>query len=126
MSDKPVSLTAVVMPTSQDVVEYVAKNPFAIGYVIKRLCGGTGAAVPIRAGGDDVPHAAELHPLCESRPWTACCRRMRPSATGVTPRSSPCSWSRSTARQGWNRQFIDFALSPAGQAIVDRYHVPVR
>ncbi len=28
--------------------------------------------------------------------------------------------------QGWPRQFIDFALSPAGQAIVDRYHVPVR
>ena len=28
--------------------------------------------------------------------------------------------------QGWARQFIDFALSPAGQAIVDRYHTPVR
>ena len=33
MSDERVALTAVVMPTSQDVVDYVAKNPHAIGYV---------------------------------------------------------------------------------------------
>ena len=33
MDNDAVSLTAVVMPTSRDVVEYVAKTPSAIGYV---------------------------------------------------------------------------------------------
>ena len=28
--------------------------------------------------------------------------------------------------QGRVRQFIDFVLSPAGQAIVARYHAPIR
>jgi phosphate transport system substrate-binding protein len=28
--------------------------------------------------------------------------------------------------RGWTRQFVDFVLSPAGQAIVARYHLPVR
>ena len=26
----------------------------------------------------------------------------------------------------WPKQFIDFALSPAGQAIVANYHLPIR
>ena len=33
MGAERVSLTAVVMPTSEDVVAYVARNPQAIGYV---------------------------------------------------------------------------------------------
>jgi phosphate transport system substrate-binding protein len=37
MQDEPVSLTAVVMPTSQDVVDYIAKTPNAIGYVSRAL-----------------------------------------------------------------------------------------
>ncbi len=37
MQDEPVSLTAVVMPTSQDVIEYIAKTPNAIGYVSRAL-----------------------------------------------------------------------------------------
>lgn len=37
MQGEAVSLTAVVMPTSQDVVDYIAKTPNAIGYVSRAL-----------------------------------------------------------------------------------------
>ncbi len=48
MGDQPVSLTAVVMPTSKDVVEYVAKNPLRHRLCLARLCGRASRPIPGR------------------------------------------------------------------------------
>jgi phosphate transport system substrate-binding protein len=124
MGETPVSLTAVVMPTSQDVAEYAAKNPFAIGYVSSvYLPAALAAATP----------AAET-PLPDAAPAPAV-RALAidgalPTDAAIKSQEYPIIQplflvSRGEPR-GLARQFIDFTLSPAGQAIVDRYHVRVR
>ncbi len=119
MGDRSVSLTAVVMPTSADVVDYVALNPQAIGYVSRAHvlpwiepsddqttvpAGKTVRVVPIEGllptlGNVRNQQYSLLHPLF------------------LVSRGQP---------QGQARLFIDFVLSPAGQAIVQHYHAAVR
>lgn len=128
MGDERVSLTAVVMPTSEDVVTYVAANPQAIGYVSR------GHLAPLLAAFD----AAGAAMPSSSLPVSGTLASIRIVAVeGVLPVSSALREQRYPLTQplylitqgpptGWLRQFLDFTLSPAGQTIVGRYHVPIR
>ena len=104
MGENPVTLTALVMPNSQAVVDYVASDPRAIGYVSMAYL-------------DDKVRAATVEGLLPtpenvSRGEYHLTRELillsRPNA------SPPV------------QEFLDFALSPAGQAIVAQNHGRVR
>jgi phosphate transport system substrate-binding protein len=122
MDEKPVSLTAVVMPTSRDVVGYVSRNPFAIGYVSSAYVTGRAAQSQPDSFVTPGPERPSVRAVAVDG--------VLPSDETISDQSYPLLQplylvSRKDP-QTWVRQFIDFALSPAGQAIVDRYHVPVR
>lgn len=123
MKDEAVALTAVVMPTSQDVVDFVGSHPSAIGYVSRAYvlpalaaagqatieAGGVGEAAPVRVlPVDGITPTAEL------------------VADQTYALVQPLYLLSKSAPAGLARGFVDFVLSPAGQAIVARYHVPVR
>ncbi len=96
----PVTLAAVVMPGSQEVVEYVSSHPHAIGYVSMGYLGEAVKALEID-GTAPTPQTvgAQEYPLV--RPLLL--------LTAEQPSKEV-------------RAFIDFILSPAGQAIVgERY-----
>lgn len=118
MGDERVALTAVVMPTSKDMVAYVASHPQAIGYVSQAY---TALNHPHTQGpatddGADVKVVAVEGIL--------------PTRTAIAeqryPLVRPLFLLRRLANRGWSQQFIDFALSPAGQTIVDQFHVRIR
>jgi phosphate transport system substrate-binding protein len=97
---RPVTLTAVVTPGSQDVVEYVTSHPHAIGYVsmghlseeVKALEIDGIAPTPQTVGEREYPLVRPLLLLTEEEPSEEI------------------------------QAFIEFILSPAGQAIVgERY-----
>ena len=104
MGDDRVTLTALVMPNSQAVVDYVASDPQAIGYVSMGYLNGEVRAVAVEGLLPTPEHASrgEYHLTRElvilSRP-------------AVSPEA---------------QAFLDFALSPAGQAIVARHYGRVR
>ncbi len=135
MGDAPVSLTAMVMPTSRDVAEYVAQNPYAIGYVSAAYLAPRPDLEPAAAGAPASTPGPTPAPTPVSMPEGAAIHAV--SIDGALPSDEAVSRgeyplvqplylvSRGESR-GWARQFVDFALSPAGQAIVDRYHVRVR
>jgi len=113
MNDEGVALTAVVMPTSEDVVEYVAEHPNAIGYVSR--------AYVMASGGL----------LGETPPVGVVALETRlPIQTEIAAQSyylaRPLFLLRRTADATRLQPFIDFVLSPAGQEIVARYHVRIR
>jgi phosphate transport system substrate-binding protein len=121
MQDEAVSLTAVVMPTSHDVVDYVAKTPLAIGYVSRGL-------VMNNAGGAPAPGSvATPAPL---RVHVVAVEGVVPSLTALRAQEyaliQPLYLISRGQPRDWLRQFTDFVLSPAGQGIVARYHLPVR
>ena len=116
MGDEGVSLTAVVMPTSADVVEYVAATPQAIGYVSR----------------------AYVRDLLDTNAETAAQLGVRmlevegrlPTIENVKEQTyaliQPLYLISADAPQGRVSQFLDFAVSPAGQEIVARYDAPIR
>lgn len=110
MQDAPVSLTAVVMPTSADVVDYVASRPSAIGYV--------SAAYLTESG------------VNSERVQSIAVDGLLPSDRTLRDQSyllvQPLYLLMQTEPDEWVRQFVDFALSPAGQSIVSRYHTRLR
>ena len=117
MNDQPVSLTAVVMPTSRDVVEYVAKTPSAVGYVSRGLVmastnGNAGTATP--------EPTVRVVAIDGSLPTLEALRDQS------YPLIQPLYLVSMGEPRGATRQFTDFVLSPAGQAIIRRYHLPVR
>jgi phosphate transport system substrate-binding protein len=119
MGDARVALTAIVMPSSRDVVEYVAKNPQAIGYVSRSevaewIAGDSAAADP------NVPPAVKVLPVEGRLPTHASVRSQEYALT------QPLYFVSYGQPAGRLRQFVDFVLSPAGQAIVDRYSVRIR
>ena len=118
MGDKAVSLTAVVMPTSRDVVEYVGKTPSAIGYVSRGLV--------MAAAGADSAATATPEPDVRVVPLDGALPTLEALADQSYPLIQPLYLVSLGEPRGWSRQFIDFVLSPAGQAIVRRYHLPVR
>jgi phosphate transport system substrate-binding protein len=116
MGDQPVSLTAVVMPTSEDMVEYISKTPQAIGYVSRAYIAGQLAAEP-PASSFIAVKAILLNGML---PTDETLRSQ------TYPLIQPLYLISRGEPAGWIRQFIDFVLSPRGQAIVARYHLRVR
>lgn len=118
MGDEAVSLTAVVMPTSADVVAFVARNPQAIGYVSRAF------VLPWLA--DQPPAATPPADRVRVLPLEG----RTPSVTNVSDQSytltQPLFLISRGEPQGQVKAFIDFVLSPAGQTIVRRYHAAVR
>jgi phosphate transport system substrate-binding protein len=127
MSSTAVALTAVVMPTSRDVVEYVAKTPSAVGYVSRAYVLG------------QLPDNGEAPSVDDTR------FEILTDFPNVRVVGLEGMWPVDAALQnqiyllsypvylvsrrepvGAVRQFVDFILSPAGQSIVGRYHVRVR
>ena len=104
MGEKRVTLTAIVMPSSEAVIEYVARHPTAIGYVSMGHLSPQVKALPIegvRPTPEDVQSGA--YPL--TRPLYL--------LTGQEP-------------TGEVKAFIEFALSPAGQAVVEQRYGRLR
>jgi len=120
MAETPIALTAVVMPTSEDVVAYVAETAGAIGYVSRAYVRDLLPA----AEGDlaDDTLLPVVHPLkIEDH---------LPTAEALQSQSyfliQPLYLVSNGPPRDAVKQFIDFTLSPAGQAIVSRYHYPIR
>ncbi len=125
MGDAAVSLTAIVMPTSAAVIDYVATNPMAIGYVSSAFVSEEyentkGAAQTGDGSNNEQP--AKVRPLAIDGEL--------PTDLAVQdytyPIIQPLFLVTRSAPTGWAQSFIDYALSPAGQAVVDRYHTPIR
>lgn len=118
LDEEGVTLTAVVMPTSEDVVDYVADHPNAIGYVSRAyiladdgLAEGAGqesaAGVRLVAVESRLPTDQEIRSQSYHLTRSIFLLRRRADSLRLQP-------------------FIDFVLSPVGQEIVARYHVPIR
>jgi phosphate transport system substrate-binding protein len=117
MGEDRVALTAVVMPTSKDVVGYVATHPETIGYVSQAYARAVASTVL-----GDPTYRERIH-LLEIE-------EMLPDGDTIGTQtyhlSRPLFLARRANQRGWPQQFIDFVLSPAGQRIVARYHVRIR
>jgi phosphate transport system substrate-binding protein len=104
MEEKRVTLTAIVMPSSEAVVEYVARHPTAIGYVSMGYLSPQVKALPVEGVSptpEDIQSGA--YPLT----------RLLYLLTGQEP-------------TGEVKAFIEFALSPAGQAVVEQRYGRLR
>ncbi len=117
MDGEGVALTAVVMPTSRDVVGYVATHPNTIGYVSQAYTREIAAASVADPGFLD---QVRVVPVEGNLPDAAAL------ATQTYHLSRPLFILRRTSDRGWPQQFIDFVLSSTGQRIVERYHVRIR
>lgn len=128
MGESPVALTAVVMPTSGDVVDYVARHPTAIGYVSRAY------VIDLLADVKRAPLATITPPgTVQTEPTTlqiVTIEDQLPTLDALEAQSyfliQPLYLVSHGQPQGWVRQFVDFALSPAGQRIVSQYHLPIR
>jgi phosphate transport system substrate-binding protein len=104
MGDQRVTLNALVMPGSQAVIDYVSRHPAAIGYVsASALVEGVRAL------------AVE-----EVMPTEADVRAGKYHLTRLLYLYAPEPAPPAT------QAFIDFVLSPAGQAIMARHHIALR
>ena len=113
MGGESVSLTAVVMPTHADVVQYVAAHPQAVGYVSR------GYVSNILTGADDDPSVHILavdgvYPMIENLRDQSYAF-VYPLHLIIRRESSPQV-----------RRFLEFVLSPPGQEIISRYYAPIR
>jgi phosphate transport system substrate-binding protein len=104
MGDDRVTLTALVMPNSQAVVDYVADNPLAVGYVSMGYLNGQVRAVPVE----------ELLPTPEN--VSLGLYHLTREFVVLTRPGAPPEL----------RAFLDFTLSPAGQALVAHRYGRVR
>ncbi len=113
MSGERVALTAVVMPTSKDVVAYVASHPQAIGYVSQ-------AYTPLNQPTPTATTTLKIVAVDGVLPTLDEIQSYR------YPYIRPFFLLRRVANRSWTQQFIDFVLSPAGQSLVGRAHVRLR
>lgn len=121
MGDERVALTAVVMPSSGDVVDYLSRNPAAIAYVSRSHVVDW---IPDEAAGEST-EASEA-PLVKVLSLEGRWPTREALAEQKYVLTQPLYLITSGQPAGRIRQFIDFVLSPAGQAIVARYHSPIR
>ncbi len=127
MGDEPVSLIAVVMPTSAAVVDFVARDPLAIGYVSRAyvadlLGDGPGSGTDSSADA----RSSEVKVVAVEGALPTVDNLLVQGYALAQPLYLITGPSSAGERADWVRQFIDFALSPAGQEIVGRYHARVR
>ena len=118
MNGEEVSLTAVVMPSSEAVVGYVADHPNAIGYVSRAYV--LAKETTAESTGQEAPASVRLVAV-ESRLPTS--QEIKTQAYFLT---RPIFLLRQITDTARLQPFIDFVLSPVGQEIVARYHVPIR
>jgi phosphate transport system substrate-binding protein len=104
MGDDRVNLNALIMPTAQAAADYVARHPAAIGYVSLAQVRDDVRVLPIEG---IVPTAEQVQ--------ADAYHLGRLLYLYVDP--SPA---------GDVRDFLDFVLSPAGQAIVARHHAALQ
>jgi phosphate transport system substrate-binding protein len=104
MADEGVTLTAVVMPNSQAVVDYVAGDPRAIGYVSMGYVNADVKALAVE----------ELLPTPEA------------VSSGVYYLTRELAVLSRPGASAEAKAFLDFALSPTGQAIVAHRYGRVR
>ena len=100
MEEKRVTLTAIVMPSSEAVVEYVARHPTAIVYVSMGYLSSQVKALSVE-GVSPTPEDIQSGGYPLTRPLYL--------LTGQEP-------------TGEVKAFIEFALSPAGQAVVEHQY----
>lgn len=128
MGEESVSLTAVIMPTSRDVVDFVARTPQAMGYVSRAYVHAWVTASTTTAS--EPSATATLAPQAASPVRVLQLEGIAPSSEEVRTQryflTQPLYLVSRGEPQGWARQFIEFVLSPAGQEIIGRYHVRVR
>jgi phosphate transport system substrate-binding protein len=104
MDGERVTLNALVMPTSQAVVDYVASHRNAVGYVSTGVLTDTVRAVPL----EDIPPTSATVRAGEYRLGRVLyLYALQPATPEI-------------------QAFLDFVLSPAGQAIVSRRLAPMR
>jgi phosphate transport system substrate-binding protein len=104
MDGERVTLNALVMPTSEAVVDYVASHRNAVGYASTGVLTDTVRAVPL----EDIPPTTATVHAGEYRLGRVLCLYAPQPATPEI------------------QAFLDFVLSPAGQAIVSRRLAPMR
>jgi phosphate transport system substrate-binding protein len=104
MEDNAVTPTAIVLPSSQAVVDFVAQNPNAMGYVSLSFIDDRVYAVPIDG----------VTPTLDS--LTSGSYFLTRDLALITPKQ----------HQPEVNRFIEFVLSPAGQAIVEERWAIVR
>jgi phosphate transport system substrate-binding protein len=104
MDGERVTLNALVMPTSQAVVHYVASHRNAVGYVSTGVLTDTVRAVPL----EDIPPTSATVRAGEYRLGRVLyLYALQPATPEI-------------------QAFLDFVLSPAGQVIVSRRLAPMR
>jgi phosphate transport system substrate-binding protein len=104
MNGERVTLNALVLPTSQAVVDYVASHRNAVGYVSTGVLTDTVRAVPVE---EVAPAAGTIR-------------------SGEYPLARVLYLYAPRPALPETQAFLDFVLSPAGQAIVSRRLTPVR
>ena len=128
MGQVPMALTAVVMPTSADVVDYVASHPTAIGYVSRAyVIDELVASAPITATATTTTPTAETKAV---KVRVVSLENQLPTTAALQAQHyhliQPLYLVSRDRPRDWAKQFIDFTLSPSGQAIIARYHLPIR
>lgn len=122
MGFEAVSLTAIVMPTSADVVDFVGKNPQAIAYVSRAYLIDQLILQTTENGNipQDKQTKVKLLKLEGKLPVDAAIK----DASYLL--SSPIYLVGRGELEGWNRQFVEFVLGPVGQQIVAQFHARIR
>ncbi len=121
MGEERISLTAIVLPTDADVIDFVAANANAIGYVSRAyVVAALDQADPATPTGPDATPPIHLLALEGHQPT------LQSIQDQSYPLIQPLYLVSRMRPKGWLQQFIDFTLSPAGQAIIARYHARVR
>lgn len=124
MDENRVALTAVVMSTSSNVVEYVAAHPDAIGYVTSAYISQTGT--PQSSNGANASNAGTAERTVKS----VSVEGQLPYDTDLAGHQYPLARALYLLfRQSGDpsiQKIVDFVLSEEGQAIIARYHAPLR
>ena len=114
MGEQPVTLTAIVMPSSTAVVEYVTRHSMAIGYV------SMGYLTPSRQEDKETRRQGGVLRIEGAYPTPDTVHG------GIYHLTRPLYLVTPAEPGGAVRAFVDFVLSPAGQAIVGQRHGRVR
>lgn len=124
MDEGRVALTAIVMPTSSNVVEYVAAHPDAIGYVTSAYLAQTGMLPS--SNGENASDTGTAEPTVKS----VSVEGRMPFDTDLANHQYPLARALYLLfHQSGDpsiQKIVEFVLSAEGQAIIARYHVPIR
>jgi phosphate transport system substrate-binding protein len=143
MGEQPVTLTAIVMPSSEAVVEYVARHTAAIGYAsmayvndqmvrwsLVRWSGGPWSSSRVVFAQQEPPDHSTIRPFDDltNGPLVKVLRiegaYPMPDTVqgGIYHLTRPLYLVAPSEPDGEARAFVDFVLSPAGQAIVGQQY----